>query len=453
MDNTDRRLLETVGRLASQAGRPPTFDEVAVEAGFSSRSRGAVYRRLARLRGEYVDWDDQAPRSLRLLSLGETRGGTARAADVSAQEPIPRSPADALRVLGLIASGLVKLCGGKSDTASRSVPGPLRRGLNRLAVWALLDGKAFPGDFPEAISLLRSPLERWPLPSIPVELDPADVLLVGDEPSELCYELSVEASDAEAELTEQIAVRARERCRVLGKEQAYVRFRRFLIEHPTLSRVDLVREGADLPLGLPELLYDAYEPVPDAAIRHAEVQTCGVCGWTLTWTRDGEPRCDGRLCAVLTKGFNERGRTIPAELGSQLFRVKRGIRRYIVAPGKAELRLAERLAALGLDVTLWPAYDAYDLRVGFPSGEAWAVDVKDWENPFLLAKAVGQIALEPSWNQAYYVFPDYRASLRPRYARAFGSTWVGQSDRVGYAVEKDFLRTVRQHLTGSSLHA
>jgi hypothetical protein len=45
-----------------------------------------------------------------------------------------------------------------------------------------------------------TPFRNWPLPMIPIETEPDDVLLVGDEPSEVCYELAIQAADVEAEL-------------------------------------------------------------------------------------------------------------------------------------------------------------------------------------------------------------------------------------------------------------
>jgi hypothetical protein len=77
------------------------------------------------------------------------------------------------------------------------------------------------------------------------------------------------------------------------------------------------------------------------------------------------------------------------------------------------------LEALGLDVELWPAFDRYDLRIVFPNREVWAVDVKDWANPFLLARRVKPIPSDPPWTRAYFVFPDERRAQREDYLRAF----------------------------------
>jgi hypothetical protein len=87
------------------------------------------------------------------------------------------------------------------------------------------------------------------------------------------------------------------------------------------------------------------------------------------------------------------------------------------------------------------------LKLVFPDGEVWAVDVKDWENPFLLAKRVGPFVEEPRWDRAYFVFPDHRAVLKPRYSQAFGSTWRRQSDGVRYSMERNFLKIVKGRLT------
>jgi hypothetical protein len=98
------------------------------------------------------------------------------------------------------------------------------------------------------------------------------------------------------------------------------------------------------------------------------------------------------------------------------------IRTFIAAPGRAELRLERDLSALGVKVELWPRFDAYDLMIEFPDEHVWAVDVKDWSNPVQLAKQLGPIPSDPTWNRAFYVpsreavaaTPGYLKTLRER---------------------------------------
>ena len=45
---------------------------------------------------------------------------------------------------------------------------------------------------------------------------------------------------------------------------------------------------------------------------------------------------------------------------------------------------------------MWPQFDAYDLRIPFPDGTAWAIDVKDWANPSLLGRPDPGAARRPA---------------------------------------------------------
>lgn len=446
----DVLLLQAIADLTTRLERPPTFEEVAVEAGFAPTSRGAVYRRLARLRGAYVTWDDQASRSLRLLDAAiawvqQTPSGTS---SVSA-----RGSQEALTILTLLSTGLLRLIVSREKDASGNVyPESLRRGLNRLAVWGLEIGHEFPSDFPDALRLARLPVREWPFPISPPEVDGEQALLLQDEPTELCYELAVLTGDVEEELAERAVVIARDACHAAGDQTAYIRFRKFLIEHPVVTRGELVDAADGLPHEVGALLYECYEPVPEAVFRDDSIHCCDFCGWTLQWTTEGALRCGSSVCLKITSGFRHHARIKAAGAVSGLWRrVKPGIRRFVVAPGRGELRLAHRVVKMGVEVSLWPGFDAYDLRLTFPDGEVWAVDVKDWQNPFLLAHAVHGFSETPSWDRAFWVFPDHRPRLLPRYAEAFGRAWRREDDRVGYAVERTFVRLVREKLAGTGV--
>ncbi|MEU6190845.1 hypothetical protein [Nocardia sp. NPDC047038] len=123
------------------------------------------------------------------------------------------------------------------------------------------------------------------------------------------------------------------------------------------------------------------------------------------------------------------------------------IRTFIAAPGRAELRLEQDLSALGVKVELWPRYDTYDLRIEFPDGHVWAVDVKDWSNPVQLAKQLGPIPSDPPWHRAFYIpsreavaeTPGYLKTLRERSRtglRGTGVTIVSERGLVNMAKER-----------------
>ena len=68
---------------------------------------------------------------------------------------------------------------------------------------------------------------------------------------------------------------------------------------------------------------------------------------------------------------------------------------------------------------MWPQFDAYDLRIPFPDGTVWAIDVKDWANPSLLAVRTRVLRAEPPHDRAFIVVPAYRFRVREDYAQAF----------------------------------
>jgi hypothetical protein len=114
--------------------------------------------------------------------------------------------------------------------------------------------------------------------------------------------------------------------------------------------------------------------------------------------------------------------------------VRRAIRRYIVAPGRYEVDTAARLRKLksragALVVDLWPSFDAYDLRITFPDQHVWAVDIKDWAFPTLLARALAELARDGdlAWDTAFYAIPDVRLERRPDYLTVLAAATPSRS--------------------------
>ena len=71
-------------------------------------------------------------------------------------------------------------------------------------------------------------------------------------------------------------------------------------------------------------------------------------------------------------------------------------------------------------VVLWPGVDRYDLLLRFQDG-TWAVDVKDYKDPFALGKHIAQDNRHVAenglkWHYWFYVYPSYREISRPDYA-------------------------------------
>src|SRR5207237_5977213 len=122
-------------------------------------------------------------------------------------------------------------------------------------------------------------------------------------------------------------------------------------------------------------LRDAYRGVPAEHLIGGAAECCSACGHLIV----SAPTARRRKCS------NDRCESVDSPSpGLKISRdheplwLTAPIRKFIALPGHSELRIAKRLEALGLGVTLWPNFDAFDLLISFANGEAWSVDVKVW---------------------------------------------------------------------------
>jgi hypothetical protein len=355
--------------------------------------------------------------------------------------------------LHLIATGVVQLCriAGLSQPIEVPYPNDLQHGLNRLSVAALRCAAPPPQGLADLIHWCRRPLREWPLDLSIEAVSDEECLLDDDLPTGICDAWACATDDAEAQLTEQhIMLSVLSLCQSSGSPHAYVAFRRLLIEHPVLTGLEFQRYLTDPQMTLlSEYIRASYSAAPAAARNHGFYATCANCNNLLLRSSRGELVCEDENCRRSSQRMGRVGKTIAASEGVAW--LIRGLRRFVAAPGRAELRLAHRLERLGLDVDLWPSFDRYDLRIVFPDGEVWAVDVKDWADPILLARRLNEkgspaIPSEPAWTRAYFVFPDERRQERPDYVRAFQNraTILGKEIRAAFA--RDLLRDVKKKL-------
>ncbi|MDY6902931.1 MAG: hypothetical protein SWZ49_33390 [Cyanobacteriota bacterium] len=323
--------------------------------------------------------------------------------------------------LHLIASGLIKFAEKVKNNQAPKLPYEIeiQRGLDRIVLHCLLHSKKPPQGIPDLISWCYKPLAEW-FPELPEGVILSnDKLLEGGNPTELCEEFAVTGSDVEAEITQQqLLLNVIRVCRVENAQDSYVAFRRLLIEKPVLTEFDLLQCCTEPSLQLlSEQIRNAYDKAPESYALNGYFHCCRDCGNLMLLTVNQELVCTQERCR--TKNANKSNRQIPVK--QQVYWLKRGLRRFIAAPGIAELRLADKLEKLGVEVQLWHNFDAYDLRIIFPDGECWAVDVKDWVNPFLLARNISQAQPIPhdGWTKGYFVFPNHRLKQRSDYKRAF----------------------------------
>lgn len=330
--------------------------------------------------------------------------------------------ADEMRdILSKLSAGLWDLLKLRRDSISRDLyPKPLREGLSDLGGLAVRHGvKYFPRDLPEAFEFFHRKVGDWGFHLPPSANDIAEVFLLEDQEltmdAEEYRDFFIESHHNPSAEREQMALRhVVDLCRLHEWHNHYINFRESVIKSPVIERMELIQKCKEFPSELADLFEGVYERVPLNLIVDGELHTCGTCGWTLRQTADDGWICGHYRCRELsvTQG-QPLQRTIDA--GPSTYRVKEGIRRYTVSPGRFELALERRLKRVGLSPELWPESDRYDIRIVLPDSEAWAVDCKDMKIPSLWASKLNDLNFpsSPPWNAAYYVYPDYRLTLTP----------------------------------------
>jgi len=366
-------------------------------------------------------------------------------------------PLDTLDSLRLIATGIVTLHDRLQKQHSITLPYPvsLQRGLDQLAALCILNGSRPMLGVVELLELCHRPLGDWPVP-LPfdgVTLGQGDRLLDGPFPTQACLALAVIGRNPELELKEnQIIGSALRVCRADSSPQMYADFRRLLVSFPAATTADLRRYVREHRLeALSAEISEAYELAPPECFADGangrRVVACRGCGNLLVRTRGTELRCEDERCRET--GRSGQGREFDVRTDQPL-RLIRPLRIYVHAPGRAELRLFDALTRLsGLEVELWPSFDAYDLRLVFPGGDVWAVDVKDYWDPIDLANRITDFSRVPPWSRAYFVFPSEHAQRRSDYLTAFvnACAFLRANPDVEAAMERTFLRSVRSRLS------
>ncbi|MFG3093599.1 hypothetical protein [Streptomyces sp. NPDC048202] len=355
--------------------------------------------------------------------------------------------------------GLLRQLAGALACLSRqrTVPHPVypakvQNAYNRLVLHCLRRGEEPPGSVPQMVRwACERPLAEWPL-ELPSENFPGTALLVDPQtrlPHQLCLEWEVSAADPAAELFENERVReALAVCRAARSPQAYTAFRAMLTSRPVLTGAELALLGGDPGCGM--LLHDVikrcYEPVPASYLRRGTYRQCARCRCLMVPLPHGGHRCELDRCR--RDGTSDEGTPLRADKGG-VFQLSRPLRMFITSPGLAETDLQAALRTkFGITAEMWPAYDAYDLRVPLPGGRHWAVDVKDRVNPVLLARSLTPFRNEPPHDRAFLVVPRYRFRDNEAYGRQFRRNLPEHlADRVTLLDDRAFLRLVGDEIS------
>jgi hypothetical protein len=350
---------------------------------------------------------------------------------------------DDATLLRTVATAIVQLSRRRSPGDPVYEDG-VQRAYDHLVLRCLLAGAEPPASIPDMVTwAAEASVGEWP----GGDLQGVDLLVDGATrtPTQYCLEWALPIGDAPAELFEnQVIEEALGACRAARSPASYTTFRRLLIARPVLTAAELAALAAELDL-IPvfEVIRRCYEPVSVAYLRNGRFQLCGRCGCLLLPLRDGGYRCELDRCRA--DGGAALGSALPAT--TPVLQLSRPLRVFITSPGLAETDLEKTLRKAGLSPEMWPLFDAYDLRVCFPDGTAWAVDVKDWASPSLLGARTTELRADPPHDRAFIVVPAYRFRVREDYARAFMHALApGLRNRITVCSDDDFVRHARREL-------
>lgn len=287
-------------------------------------------------------------------------------------------------VLQQLAVGLTEMYERVTSGVNGVLPYPanLQAALDQISLRAMIRGTAAPSSVVDLLAWAEEPLGSWPTPLVDPDSEEAEeALLWFGELTPASDELAVlQHGDVVADARESATITAvRDKARVKGMPEAYVAYRRFVIEHPVVDQFELAMVSADRVLNpVADLVRSSYEAVRPEWVRNGVVETCGACGNVLHIVT-GERR---RAClSVLCKRQSRGGKQHEPD---SVQVVRRDLQRYVGGPGRSEVRLHRRLSDAGVSSELWPDFDAYDLRAF--DADPWAVDVKAWVNPVRLAQ-------------------------------------------------------------------
>ncbi|MFD6966797.1 hypothetical protein [Streptomyces sp. NPDC059979] len=310
------------------------------------------------------------------------------------------------------------------DRFALPYPAVAQHALDRTAVACLLAGERPPASLGELVARCQEiSLEDWPLRLPEGTVGPGELLLDprSGRPTELCHEWAERGADpALVHRDRQIVHAALTLCRQHGEEDAYSSFRGLLVRRPVLTAAEMFEVLGDMLLEpVHELIRLIYQPVPQAYLRDGGYAQCGRCLTLLSPLGDTEWWCERDRCRKV--GPPTVGRIVNAADAGTVLQLERPLRQFVTGPGRAEADLEEALRALGLEVAMWPGYDAYDLLVTFPDGLRWAVDVKDWASPYFLGKAAAPVPPTPPYDEAFWAVPQHRVDVRPDYPEVFAN--------------------------------
>ncbi|MFE1510156.1 hypothetical protein ACE1N8_27255 [Streptomyces sp. DSM 116494] len=324
-----------------------------------------------------------------------------------------------------------------------------QRALDGTALSCLRRGAEPPASVPQLMYWCRTrPIARWGLDLPRDAFGPGDLLVDRDsaEPTELCHEWAMDTRDsAGLQRDREVIGWVMRVCQDIGAPESYTAFRRLLVQRPVLTTADSFEIGVDTYLEpVRAVIDDIYQEVPASYRRNGAYLTCGRCQTLLVPLSDGGWWCERDQCR--RQGPPPPGRELPADEVGVLRQLERPLRQFVTGPGRAEASLEGLLTGLGLPVEMWPGFDAYDLRVTFPDGLVWAVDVKDWAHPGLLGRHARPVRRTPPYDEAFWVVPHHRIEARPDYLAVYERHRPPEADGLRLLTDRQLTAAAAERL-------
>lgn len=272
--------------------------------------------------------------------------------------------------------------------------------------------------YPDTVPMTPSEVEErlsWPLESwldASIRGPYTGPLNVGGFSSPVCDDIALEVDNRLGqELVQQVIQRVRDTCRLREEGQSqYVRFRSYLIEHPTANR-DLYMQNLLIGLGVD--VNALYIDIPEHLKRGVRFFPCPSCGWPMN-LNVSPVTCGSSWCAAKhslhgwsSNGLVNNSTAKPATTiaSGTTMMLRTAIWKFTLIPGLLELSLLRRIESTGLPVVLWPDVDSADIEVTVNDAPI-RIDAKVWRSARMLARHLKTLTMaQPGW----VVVPDYQA--------------------------------------------
>ncbi|MEU8004230.1 hypothetical protein AB0B66_24000 [Catellatospora sp. NPDC049111] len=365
-------------------------------------------------------------------------------------------------LLHTVASGVIQLADvGSLSAFTLPYPAEAQRALDRMILTCMRAGvEDLPRSVPDLVDWCRTrPLEDWPLDLPADAFGAGDVLVDPDSnlPTQLCHEWWSHGRDSAATQFDRDVIRAAMRlCQQMSAPESYTRFRQLLVMQPVLTAAEQFEIATDLLLDpVIELLGRCYTSAPVSYRKQGIYRTCGRCRTLLTPLASGGWWCERDACR--RRGPAPIGRTLIESETGTMSHLVRPLRQFVTGPGRAEVDLQHALLGLRhrddrLHLEMWPGFDAYDLRISFPDGHVWAVDVKDWRHPGLLGKAAKPIRPQPPYDQGCWVVPQEQVDARPGYMATFYRNRPPEAVGLTLLTAGELVARAQKRLRGQSVN-